>query len=336
MTLDVAAIRDGYSAQQPAYILLGSKVEGILKTLVTENKVKDAFVMEPRVKDVLSFVKKAIVKHAKDPVDYADPLTRISDKAGVRVVTSHLDDSDMVAALVLDRFDVLSDDDMKNRYGPRELGYLGRHLQIRLRSADIAPNERALTGLECEVQIHTRAQNAWATVSHALLYKPAGEPDDEVSAKVHRAVALVGIFDDEIRAARSLVMSDPNYRPARMLQALEAEFTDFVTVAWDGNLSLEVCRVLERVYDSAELEHFEEEIHAFVQSERGPISVILDEYGSAGGDAILVSQPEILAIYDRLKKRKHSLREAWIHSSLSLDLLIEAGRALGEPIPEPA
>lgn len=336
MTLDVAGIRDGYSAQQPAYILLGSKVEAILRTLVTENKVKDAFVMEPRVKDVLSFVKKAIVKHAKDPVDYADPLTRISDKAGVRLVTSHLDDSDLVAWLIQERFDVLSDDDMKDRYGPKELGYLGRHLQVRLRSVDIAPNEKALIGLECEVQIHTRAQNAWATVSHALLYKPVGEPDDEVSAKVHRAVALVGIFDDEIRAARALVMSDPNYRPARMLQALEAEFTDFVTVAWDGNLSLEVCRVLEQVYDPSELENFEDQIHDFVEAERGSISAILDEYGGASGDALLVSQPEILAIYDRLKKSKHALREAWIHSPLSLDLLIEAGRALGEPIPEPA
>ena len=54
MTLDVAGIRDGYSAQQPAYILLGSKVEAILKSLVAENKVKDAFVMEPRVKGRLA------------------------------------------------------------------------------------------------------------------------------------------------------------------------------------------------------------------------------------------------------------------------------------------
>ncbi|TMC19349.1 MAG: hypothetical protein E6J34_15425 [Chloroflexi bacterium] len=51
------------------------------------------------------------------------------------------------------------------------MGYQGIHFLVRLGSSYSGPRYRPLRGLRCEVQVRTVLQDAWALISHHLVYK---------------------------------------------------------------------------------------------------------------------------------------------------------------------
>jgi ppGpp synthetase/RelA/SpoT-type nucleotidyltranferase len=218
LSLDAAALLAEYRAVYETYKTLGARVAAVIEDAAKATGVA-SMVVHHRPKDPAHYVIKALKKQREKPEEYADPLAATPDKAGVRVVVALLDDVALVREAAELRLEVHDVDDKTASLEPDRLGYLGLHLQVSLKDADLGA-DRHLAGLECEIQVHTKAQNAWADVSHPLLYKPTGEPSRRVQQRIMRAVALVSLFDDEVQAARREVEADPMYQPSTMLDTL--------------------------------------------------------------------------------------------------------------------
>lgn len=83
-----------------------------------------------------------------------------------------------------------------------ELGYLGLHFLILPRTQDLASDEFFLEERICELQVHTIAQSAWAMNDHSAFYKAGGAANPRLRRRMNRLIALVELFDDEMRAVR--------------------------------------------------------------------------------------------------------------------------------------
>ena len=178
---------------------------------------------DSRAKEVHSFVKK-IVRKTITEQKYSSPYEQTPDKAGARIIVTYASDVPIIEAIVARLFDIQKHE--KKQLGHAELGYLGSHFEVTLPEAQIKPEQQDFQGKVCEIQIHTHAQNLWASVSHELLYKPAQEPPEQIQRLVYRLVALLEIFDSEVHGARQAVLSLAGFQEAGMLEHLEKHFTD--------------------------------------------------------------------------------------------------------------
>jgi putative GTP pyrophosphokinase len=331
VTLDLAAVREGYKQKYPAYRRLVEVAKPLLE--VATKPLKDS-VVDGRAKRPSNFVLKAIRKHLERPDEYADPLARINDGAGLRIIVGHLDDAERAVVIVGGVFDVIgSPERTADRYAPNELGYLGIHIQSRLKTSDLPLEETYLGDLDFEIQIQTMAQHAWSTLSHGMAYKPpAGAGSRNVQAKVYRAVALVSLFDEQVAQARAEMIKAPGYRPAVMLETLQREFLDWLDEASDDELSHRVLEAVQRTYTDEEHARFESLIGAFAREHRDRITAALQLHHLDAEEVPLLYQPEVLAIAERLERVPQLLIAAWREAGLPYELLDETATALGRPL----
>lgn len=331
MSLDLIAVREGYKVKYPAYRRLVEVAMPLLR--IATRPLKDSTV-EGRAKPPSNFVRKAIRKYIERPDEYPDPLSRIGDGAGLRLIVAHLHDSERAVQIVTDTFDLVGKPERTaDRYEPNELGYLGIHIQAHLRPIDLPRDETYLGDLEFEVQIQTRAQNAWSTVSHEMTYKPpAGAQSKTVSSRVYRAVALVSLFDEQVAEAREAMVNAPGYRPALMLEALYREYLDWLNEAADDRLSHLVLEAVERTYSEDEHSRFSAIIADYSRQQRERISTLLELHRDAAEEYPLLYQPEMLAIAERLDHARQQLIAAWREAGLPYELLDETATALGRPL----
>jgi ppGpp synthetase/RelA/SpoT-type nucleotidyltranferase len=329
-TVDTVGIRSRYLEQMPRYERVASLVKGHLVAAAGRLGIEPN--VAARAKQPVNLVVKAIKKHAEDPDKYGDdPLEAMGDRAGARVIVAYSSDADAIVDDLRDHFDIIEVDEKREALAPDRLGYLGTHVQIRLRPEDLAEDDAALAGLECEVQIHTLAQHAWSTVSHPLLYKPAGAPPPvELQRRIYRATALVSLFDDEIATARDQIIGDPSYRAALMLDSLTKLCIDWCDLQPDDpEVSLEILRLVESAYKPEELDRVDDLLSQFVDERRDEISGVLELYEPNRDATEILFRPEAAAIYERLVNRPQKLRAVWQNSDLPVDWLNEVSAAFG-------
>lgn len=350
MTDDAGDLLDRYRAVHPTYEALADWCAELVKSRL--DPAPYDFFVKGRAKDPAGFVLKALKKHraesaerarmlataataeerdevAAAPLRWADPIAAMSDKAGVRVIVSDLESVGLAASTIgaIEQLEIIDDDDKSGKLAPRELGYLGRHLQAKV--ADGAE----FGGLEVEIQLHTKAQNAWADVSHPLTYKPIPlDGGDEVARRVMRSVALVSLFDDEIAAAQDLLRSDPAYRAANMFDVVEKAAVPWRRAEPNPEVSLEVLRVLENAYVDADLERFKDLIAVFVAEQSTALDIVFAENDPLSVD--LLDQPEAIAIYERLKRKPNDLKTAWLAAGLPYQILHGLAEAFTCPYPD--
>jgi ppGpp synthetase/RelA/SpoT-type nucleotidyltranferase len=333
MSLDLRHIRSEYkNTHFPRYERLVDVAKPLLANAVA-TKLKDAAV-DGRAKPPSNFVRKAVRKYLEKPEEYADPLARINDGAGLRVIVAHLHDAEEAIGIADGVFDVFDIERTKDRYEPNQLGYLGIHLQARMKPGDVPADRSYLLGLDFEIQIHTKAQNAWSTISHAMTYKPpAGQDSSEVHGKIYRAIALVSLFDEQVAEARTAMMGAPGYRPALMLEALHREFLDWLDEPTDDELSLRVLEVVQHAYSEADADRFPQLIDAYVRANRERLDGIFAYYrDEADEEPLLLFQPEVIAIAERLEAAPAVLTSRWQQSGLPYEYLDELATALGRPL----
>jgi hypothetical protein len=203
-----------------------------------------------------------------------------------------------------------------------ELGYLGLHLQVRPRADAIAAGGRAeLLPLAAEIQVHTRAQSAWAVVSHDLLYKAPHELTAEVKRGVTRLVALVELFDAEIARFRADVDSDPDHRELAVIARLDDEIVRFTARRPDLALSAIVVPPLVRLYGVEPERLYVEILEPFIRSHEHELKALFEAYRDDDRANPLLFQPEALLIFDLLGRDPDRLREAWPADRIPLELL---------------
>lgn len=126
--------------------------------------------MESRMKSPESIIKKIIGKNLSVSVD--NVKNNVFDVAGIRVVTSYIDDAYSVAELLKKQNDIklLKEKDyIKN---PKPNGYRSLHLVL---SVPVFQTD-GVYDVPVEVQFRTIGMDFWASLEHELVYKNNLDP----------------------------------------------------------------------------------------------------------------------------------------------------------------
>jgi ppGpp synthetase/RelA/SpoT-type nucleotidyltranferase len=306
-------IAEAYAAERDNYKRLGeliaSRLEDDLKALHME------VIVQTRAKDVPSFVKKALRK------GYADPLAQIGDKAGVRVIVHYSEDVPRVEEAIGRSCEILERDSKLDALDFNEFGYLGVHLAVKPKPEILAAGDEDLADLKAEIQIHTKAQSAWAVVSHDLLYKTPLEIPSDLKRTIVRLVALIELFDSEVARFQQQLREHPDFKEMQILEPLDDLLVEFTDRRPDRALSAIVVPPLVRLHGGEPNEVVDNVVRPFVDEHRVQLDEIYKQYADDYRATPLLYQPEALLVFASLECDPYQLREAWPSDQLPLDLL---------------
>jgi ppGpp synthetase/RelA/SpoT-type nucleotidyltranferase len=314
VAVDYAQVHDEYLEQQPDYKelagLIGQELERKLAALGLEVHVLW------REKTVLSFVKKALRKR------YENPLEAIGDKAGVRVIVHYLDDVPLVEQVVGEICQTRSRDSKLDALDYDKLGYLGVHVEVQPKPELAKQSDNPRVGeLWAELQIHTKAQSAWAVVSHDLLYKPPMELPPEIKRAVTRLVALVELFDDEVRRLRKAMKEHPDYRELMVIDELDDHIIRYTAQRPDRALSALSVPALVHLHNVDPERVVPDRVVPFLAQNRTKLDTIYQNYRDDSRANPLLFQPEALLLFERLSADPEAVRDAWPADKLPVELL---------------
>ncbi|MGG6265432.1 GTP pyrophosphokinase [Leptolyngbya sp. AN03gr2] len=304
--VNVDSLRQRYESERPVYEQMAHFVQDELKRKLLPHGISCIF--EARAKEVESFLRKALLK------SYTSPFEQIKDKAGVRIILTYLDDVEQVKEAISKSFLVQNVEDKSIELGKNQLGYLGIHYEVCLTESFNENAQKSFEGKVCEIQLHTRAQNLWAKVSHELLYKSSHDIPDEIQRNIYRLLALVELIDKEIKDARCAIQEEAAQPDVRMLEQLEKHFYRFTTASFNRELSLEVLERLLLLFEDDEIEKFNELIDVFVENNREKLQKKFSNYYHDIGRNPLLFQPEVFVIFERLEEDPFRLKELWVES----------------------
>lgn len=265
-----------------------------------------------RAKTLDSMLKKAVRKN------YADPITQITDKAGVRIVLLYQDHRDEVVEMVRRMFDLVRHEDTAERLSTAEFGYQGIHCQVRLRPEEIDETSRAFADLSCEIQIHTCAQHAWSETTHELIYKPVGSTPLHLKRAAVRLVALTELFDNEISRVRQEIMSMPDFKDDQVFARLERAFyrlTHAAGIDIDKQLSVQVIGQLMPLYGDNTSDQVGNELDTFAADQHDKLEHVYERYRNDDRtESLFMHQPESLMVFHLLERDRFALVEQWEQS----------------------
>lgn len=328
MSIDLEGLRQQYVADFPRYEALAERVKEIVRSDAVAAGIR--CLVDHRVKTVASLLKKAVRKDREGSVDSTLPVYgQIRDKAGVRVVVTYYDDVPRVDEMLQRLFPGVEGDNKARELDHAEVGYLGVHYEVTLPAESIGPSEVGLRGLECEIQVHTQAQSAWAKVAHELSYKPSQRPEEAILRMIYRLAALMEIFDDQAQRARSAVHGQQGFPEAAVLDRLEEHFYRFTGRDFDRLLSLEIVKSLMPLIENRE-QAFGPALDAFVERHGTKIEEVFESYADDDRN-LLLFQPESLLVFEHLEEDPFRLADVWMRS-LPMDLLEPLAAVWGKPV----
>jgi len=209
------AMLSEYERIRPSYEKLVEEVRYVIEEKLRSTIVRVADVFG-RAKVPESLEKKLQRKH------YKNALKEITDLAGVRVVCYYEHDLSTVNEIVLSEFDVHEHVDKTGDLGVDKMGYHGAHFIITLGDRYSGARYDGITDLKCEVQVRTVLQEAWALISHHLIYKDEASIPKRMQRDLNNVASLLeiaqGVFDS-IREKREMYRGE-----IRRKEAVESDF----------------------------------------------------------------------------------------------------------------
>ncbi len=150
--------------RQPDYEKLCAEVAYILNRELNKAEIEYSTITY-RAKSLNSFLEKIQRK------SYRDPVTGITDFAGVRVVCLYIDDLIRLEKVIGENFEVGEKIDKLTNRKADQFGYGAIHFIVRLGKNASGARYDDLKNLVCEIQTRTVLQDAWAIIDHHLIYK---------------------------------------------------------------------------------------------------------------------------------------------------------------------
>ncbi len=199
MNLD-AVIERYVKEQRDKYRLLASKTQELLSSILRANSIQTHSITS-REKDP-DTLRTKIRNQAKN---YDDPLSEITDLAGVRIITYFPKDVDRILPLIEKEFSVDRENsvDKRKTADPSFFGYASVHLVVEFLPARLELPEYALfSGMKCETQVRTILQHAWAEIEHDIVYKSAEEIPFELRRRFASLAGLLELADREFESLR--------------------------------------------------------------------------------------------------------------------------------------
>ncbi|MCD6336902.1 MAG: hypothetical protein J7M01_01555 [Candidatus Marinimicrobia bacterium] len=177
---------------RPKYERLANEISEGLKTKIDKAGIRITPLVW-RVKTADSLLNKIKRK------EYSEPLSEITDLAGVRVVCMYESDIKRLEQMIQEEFNVCERVDKYKEAGSDKMGYLGIHFVVQLKENYSGPRYDGLHVLKCEIQVRTILQDAWALISHHLVYKDESSIPNKIKRDLNNVASLLeiaqGVFD---------------------------------------------------------------------------------------------------------------------------------------------
>jgi ppGpp synthetase/RelA/SpoT-type nucleotidyltranferase len=207
-----------FEKQCGAYTAFTEVTEKLMKELLKENNIRVHSVTS-RVKDKESLRKK-IGKSEKQLAK----LGEIPDISGLRIITYFADDVNLVARMIENEFDV--DEQLSvnkiDLLDPDRFGYVSLHYVAKLSASRLKLTEyKRFADCQCEIQIRSILQHAWAEIEHDLGYKSTLAVPKQIRRRFSRLAGLLEIADAEFDQIRYSLQLYEKEVPGQIIAAPE-------------------------------------------------------------------------------------------------------------------
>jgi hypothetical protein len=154
-----------------------------------------------------------------------------------------------------------------------------------------------------------------------LLYKPPVELPPEINRAVTRLVALVELFDDEVKRLRKAMKEHSDYRELMVIDPLDDHIIRYTAQRPDRALSALSVPSLVRLHDVEPEQVVPQLVEPFIAKNQSKLEQIYDSYREDTRANPLLFQPEALVLFEQLDAEPERVREAWPADKLPVDLL---------------
>lgn len=200
--LKYVAVRDLYA----------SFADAIKKIIEEALKGSPIHTVQSRAKDFESFSGKASkIDDETGALKYSDPLSEITDLAGVRVITYVPQTVKEVEDVIRREFNVQERLDKDAALlGAGQIGYKSIHFLVQFKESRTQATEYSrYSSLVAEIQVRTILQHAWAEMEHDIQYKSDQQIPNDLK---RRFVALAGLLEIADREFQSIQQEDERLR----------------------------------------------------------------------------------------------------------------------------
>ena len=302
---DYEDLRAEYLAVHPTYERLAQRLHALLRNQLDAAGLRIVEV-SARAKEPDSFVKKALRK------GYADPMQAIGDKAGARLILPFARDRPRVVQTCEQVLELSEPDDKRDVLGSERIGYLGLHYSARLRPGALGGSDTDLEALSAELQIHTKAESAWATAAHDSLYKAVVDVPDDVARRLYRLAALAEIFDDQVERFLVELHELPDFAFLdAILPALDRLLLRFTSRGGDRGLSALLVPPLAALYDEPASRIVPDRVAPFIDANQKELGELYRRHEGDARANLLLYQPEGLMLFERLEVDPYRLLGVW-------------------------
>jgi ppGpp synthetase/RelA/SpoT-type nucleotidyltranferase len=195
-----AVVKKYVEEERSAYNLLAEKTHELLSSILKAKGIVPHSITF-RVKSPVS-LKKKILRETKN---YDDPISDITDLAGVRVITYFPSDVDKISAIIHEEFAVDPERsvDKRKTVDASVFGYASVHLVVEFLPRRLELPEYALfRGKKCEIQVRTILQHSWAEIEHDIVYKSSEDIPFELRRRFASLAGLLEMADREFESLR--------------------------------------------------------------------------------------------------------------------------------------
>lgn len=196
------AVLTQYDQQRKKYERFAREVEHQLRCILEEEGIV-CNAITSRVKERDSLTQKIDVKS-----DKYKSLSKVTDIAGIRIITYYDSDVERAAKIVEREFCVDKENSINKReaLGPEKFGYCSVHYVVSMNEDRLKlPENRGYAGIKCEIQIRTVLQHAWAEIEHDLGYKSEIDIPKDIRRSFSRLAGLLEVADKEFQEIRDFL-----------------------------------------------------------------------------------------------------------------------------------
>ncbi len=175
----------------PTHARLTKSVVSIVESLLHENGI-DYLTVVGRTKDKSSALEKIRRKQ------YSDPLLKLTDLSGIRIVLYFETDVQRVGELIRAAFEVDAENslDKDSLLSTNQIGYRSVHYVCSLGPKRAEVEEyKSFSKLKFEFQVRTVLQHAWAELAHDRKYKFSQTLPPELERQLYLYAGLLEIAD---------------------------------------------------------------------------------------------------------------------------------------------
>ena len=191
-----SSLVEDYGVVEQSYKEYTTKIHELANSLIQESNIQ-IHSISSRTKGIDNLDEKVKRKGKK----YAK-LSNVTDLSGIRIICYFSDQVDEVAKIIENNFLISNESsiDKRKTLDPDKFGYLSLHFVAKLSDERSKLLEyKRFKYFECEIQIRSILQHAWAEIEHDLGYKSSIEIPRDVKRRFYRLAGLLELADDEFK-----------------------------------------------------------------------------------------------------------------------------------------